>query len=286
MPPSSETRSSPRLFETRPLDGSFGAELTGIDLSAAPTPAVMDALLSAWRQHLVLVVRDQHLGPDQLLNLSRAIGKLDLAPAFDQEKSNLDGYPEIAVVSNVEKEGRAIGGLGHGELAWHSDMTYRREPPVACALYAVEVPPTGGDTHFLNMVASREALPSTLETRVKSTRLLHDASYTSAGTRRQPGEGGVTVDHPVITKDPLSGKECLLLGRRRGSGVVGLDENQGAALVEDLWHHADREAFVTTQHWRSGDLVLWANMAVMHRRDAFDGKQNRILHRAQIARLN
>ncbi len=282
----SETRSSSPPFELRPLAGSFGAQLTGLDLSEAPSPALLDALLDAWREHLVLVVRDQNIGPDQLLNLSRAIGKLDLAPAFDQEKSNLDGYPEIAVVSNVEREGRAIGGLGHGELAWHSDMTYRRDPPVACALYAVEVPPLGGDTHFLNMVASRDALSASLENRVRSARLLHDASYTSAGTRRQPGEGGATVDHPVITRDPLSGRECLLLGRRRGSGVLGVEDETGKALVEELWQHADRDAFVTTQHWRSGDLVLWANMAVMHRRDAFDGKQNRILHRAQIARLN
>jgi taurine dioxygenase len=269
-----------------PLSPTFGAEISGIDLSAHLDDATRAGILAAWRRHLVLIFRGQTLSPDDLLDLARGFGTLDLAPPFDNQQSSLPGYPEIAVVSNVEDKGAPIGGLGAGELAWHSDMTYRADPPVGCALFAKEIPSAGGNTHFLNMNACLGALAPDLRSAISDRHLIHDSRYTSAGTERVAGDSFAAVDHPLILTDPLSQKPILLLGRRRQSAVVGLDEMQGKDLLNALWEPADRNQFVVTHSWKPGDVVLWANIAVMHRRDAFSSAERRVLLRAQIANLN
>jgi taurine dioxygenase len=273
-------------FTTTPLSSTFGAEVAGIDLSHDLSAETRRDILAAWRKHLVLIFRGQTLTPDDLLDFARGFGTLDLAPPFDNQQSSLPGYPEIAVVSNVEEKGAPIGGLGAGELAWHSDMTYRADPPVGCALFAQEIPSEGGNTHFLNMGACLDALPPELRSTIAGRRLIHDSRYTSAGTERVSGDSFATVDHPLIITDPLSQHPILLLGRRRQSAVIGLEEADGKALLNALWEPADQNRFVVTHSWRPGDVVLWANIGVMHRRDAFNSAERRVLLRAQIASLN
>src|ERR1700744_425453 len=101
-----------------PLSPTFGAEISGIDLSAHLDDATRAEILAAWRRHLVLTFRRQTLSPDDLLDLARGFGTLDLAPPFDNQQSSLPGYPEIAVVSNVEDKGAPIGGVGGGRVSW------------------------------------------------------------------------------------------------------------------------------------------------------------------------
>ena len=273
-------------FTITPLSPTFGAEISGIDLSAPLSAATHADILATWREHLVLIFRDQDLSPENLLDFARSFGKLDLAPPFDNQQSSLPGYPEIAVVSNVQEQGAAIGGLGAGELAWHSDMTYRRDPPVGCALFAREIPREGGNTHFLNMAACLESLPPALRTSISGRRLVHDSRYTSAGTERVAGDSFAAVDHPLVITEPLSRQQSLLLGRRRQSAVIGLDDAEGKALLDALWEPADANRFTVTHSWKPGDVLLWANIAVMHRRDAFSSQERRVLLRAQIASLN
>jgi taurine dioxygenase len=273
-------------FTITPLSETFGAEISGIDLSGPLSETTQAEILAAWRKHLVLIFRGQNLSPENLLDFARGFGTLDLAPPFDNQQSSLPGYPEIAVVSNVQEQGAPIGGLGAGELSWHSDMTYRRDPPVGCALFAREIPREGGNTHFLNMAACLDSLSPELRATVNGRRLVHDSRYTSAGTERVSADNFATVDHPLVIVEPLSHKKSLLLGRRRQSAVIGLDERDGKALLDALWAPADQNLFTVTHSWQPGDVVLWANIAVMHRRDAFSSQERRVLLRAQIASLN
>ena len=273
-------------FTIAPLSPTFGAEISGIDLSQDLSALARAEILAAWRTHLVLIFRGQALSPENLLTFARGFGTLDLAPPFDNKQSSLPGYPEIAVVSNVEDKGAPIGGLGAGELAWHSDMTYRQDPPVGCALFAQEIPSAGGNTYFLNMAACLESLPPDLRASIADRRLVHDSRYTSAGTERVAADNFAAVDHPLVITEPLSHKPSLLLGRRRQSAVIGLDEAHGRELLDALWAPADADRFTVTHSWKPGDVVLWANIAVMHRRDAFSSAERRVLLRAQIASLN
>jgi len=137
----------------RKLDGPLGAELRGVDLRHVDDET-FDAIYQAWLDNLVLLVRGQHLSDTDLIAFSRHFGALDHAPIQENGRRFVEGYPEIYVVSNVVEYGVAIGSLGAGEAVWHTDMSYLPDPPKASMLYALEVPPSGGDTSFSNMYAA------------------------------------------------------------------------------------------------------------------------------------
>jgi taurine dioxygenase len=188
----------------------------------------------------------------------------------------------------VIENGEAIGSLGAGEAVWHTDMSYLDDPPKASMLYAIEVPPTGGNTGFTNMYSAYEELPDALKRRVEGRRLKHDGTYNSGGYVRQ----GITATddpvaspgtyHPVVCTHPETGRRCLYLGRRRNAHIEGLSLADSEALLDELWQCATREELSWYNHWRVGDLVLWDNRCTMHRRDPFDADSRRIMHRTQM----
>lgn len=269
----------------RTLHAGFVAEVLDVDLVRALDDTAFETIVASWRRHSVLVFRRQTISPEAQLAFSRRLGELDPAPAFDVENSALDGFPEIAVVSNIKVNGRPIGGLGDGELAWHSDMTYAAEPPVGCSLLARTLPASGGDTLFLDLRAAWRALPEGLQRAAVGARIFHDRAYTSAGTPRLDAQAGEGSWHPVHIRDPLSGEDSLLLGRRRNSRISPGDGTASDDLLESFWSNADRPEHVYRHVWIPGDMLLWNNLVAMHRRDAFDAVERRLLHRTQIRRL-
>jgi taurine dioxygenase len=274
-----------------PSGDALGADITGIDLRAPLGGAALEALLDAWTQHLVLRFRGQHgLTLDALIAFSRRLGTLDARPIASAAmgKAFEGDYPEITVISNVVVDGKPIGGLGAYESVWHADMTYNPLPPKASALYAVEIPPTGGDTQFANMERAYETLPEATRRRIESLTCVHDASRNSAGQLRLGYEDiddprrTVGAVHPVVRRHPVSGRRSLFLGRRRNAYLSGLPLEESEALLDALWAHASRPEFAWTQVWQLGDLVLWDNRCTMHRRDGFDPSTRRLLWRTQV----
>src|SRR6185436_11893761 len=128
----------------------------------------------AWLDHAVVLFRDQSLDDNDLIAFSRRFGDLDFAPIQENGRRFVDGHPEIYVVSNVIENGEAIGSLGAGEAVWHTDMSYLEDPPKASMLYALEVPPSGGNTGFTNMYRACESLPEALRRRIAGRRVKHD----------------------------------------------------------------------------------------------------------------
>ncbi len=270
-----------------PTGAALAAEITGVDLRAI-TDADFDRIHRDWIHHLVLLFRDQHLTDEDLIAFSRRFGALDWAPVQETGRRFVEGHPEIYVVSNVIENGVAIGSLGAGEAVWHTDMSYIPDPPKASMLYALEVPPAGGDTGFLNMYAVYESLPPDLKRRVQGLQLKHDGTYNSGGYLRlgvdavdDPVNSAGAV-HPLVCTHPQSGRRALYLGRRRNAYITGLPLAESEALLEELWSYANRDELTWYNRWRPGDLVLWDNRCTMHRRDAFDSGARRIMHRTQI----
>jgi taurine dioxygenase len=279
------------MLEVIPSGRALGADIAGVDLSRPVTSAEFGAIHAAWMNHLVLRFRGQSLTDDQLMAFSRDFGALDANPRH----AKVEGRPEPAsdsfvnVISNVVENGRAIGGLGNYESKWHTDMSYNPVPPMASALYALEVPPTGGDTGFCNMYAALESLPGQIRAQIRGLNCVHDSSLNSVGQlrvgfedvtdpRRTPG-----AVHPLVRAHPVTGRLCLFLGRRRNAYIQGLDLADSEALLDTLWDHAARDQHCWTQQWRAGDLVLWDNRCALHRRDEFDGTARRVMHRTQIS---
>jgi taurine dioxygenase len=272
------------------LDAPLGAEVTGVDTSKPLPQADIDAIEDAWRERLVVVFHDQSLTDPELIAFSKNFGELDPPGPNPFGEPFLKQHPELNVISNVVENGKAIGNLGDGEAVWHADMTYVEVPPKAAMLHALEVPPpeAGGNTYFANMFAAYDALPAELKQAVEGKVAIHDASRNSAGMLRK-GYKEVTdvrqtvgARHPLVRTDPATGRKALFLGRRPNAYVVGLSVEESGALLDALWAHATQPRFAMCHEWRVGDLLMWNNLSVLHRRDPFDPTTRRVMHRSQI----
>ena len=165
----------------------------------------------------MLLFRGQALNDDDMIAFSRRFGELDFAPIQENGRRFVDGHPEIYVVSNVIENGVAIGSLGAGEAVWHTDMSYLEDPPKASMLYAIEIPPAGGNTGFTNMYRAYEALPDALKQRVAGRRVKHDGTYNSGGYVRQ----GVTpTDDPREAPGHVSSVRLHASGDRAASACI------------------------------------------------------------------
>jgi len=274
-------------FECVPTGGGLGAEIRGVDLRRLRDEAFA-AIHRAWLNNLVLLFRGQELTDTELIAFSRRFGELDLAPIQETGRRFVEGLPELYVVSNVLENGEPIGSLGNGEAVWHTDMSYLPDPPKASMLYALEVPPAGGNTEFVNMYSVYAALPEELKRDIAGLRIKHDGTYNSGGYVRQ----GVTptddprespgVFHPLVCTHPETGRRMLYLGRRRNAYIEGFQLAESEALLDALWAYTARAEFAWHNVWRVGDLVLWDNRCTMHRREAFDPAARRVMHRTQI----
>lgn len=277
-------------IQIRNLNAALGAEVGGLDLSKAMPPTDIDAIETAWRERLVVVFHDQSLSDPQLIAFSRNFGELDPpGPNPYGEPFNKE-HPELNVISNVVENGKPMGNLGDGEAVWHADMTYVEVPPKAALLHALEVPPpeAGGNTYFANMFAAYETLPADLKRAVEGKIAVHDASRNSAGMLRK-GYKEVTdiretvgARHPLVRTDPKTGRKALFLGRRPNAYVLGLGVTESEALLDALWAHATQPSFAMCHEWKVGDVLMWNNLSVLHRRDPFDPKTRRVMHRSQI----
>ena len=267
--------------------GGLGAEILDVDLRTVDD-AAFGGVHQAWLDNLVLLFRGQRLSDAELIAFSRRFGELDLAPVQETGRRFVEGLPELYVVSNVLKDGEPIGSLGFGEAVWHTDMSYLPRPPKASMLYALEIPPAGGDTEFINMYAVYDALPDRLKQRIADLKIKHDGTYNSGGYVRQgvtPGDDprlSPGAYHPLVCTHPETGRHTLYLGRRRNAYIQGMELAASEVLLDELWAYTDDPEFVWRNVWQVGDLVLWDNRCTMHRRDAFDPASRRVLHRTQI----
>jgi len=252
--------------------------------------ADIDAIEATWRERLVVVFHGQNLSDPQLIAFSQNFGELDPpGPNPYGEPFNKD-HPELNVISNVLENGKPIGNLGDGEAVWHADMTYIDVPPKAALLHALEVPPpeAGGNTYFANMYLAYGTLPADLKKAAEGKIAVHDASRNSAGMLRKGYKDVVDVretvgaHHPLVRTDPKTGRKALFLGRRPNAYVLGLSVADSEALLDSLWTHATQPRFTMCHEWKVGDLLMWNNLSVLHRRDPFDPKTRRVMHRSQI----
>lgn len=271
-----------------PSGKALAADISGVDLAGDLDAASFKAIVDAWSQHLVLRFRGQKLSDPQLERFSARLGVLDRAPQYTAGTEVTVKSDFVTVISNVVVNGKPIGDLGNSEALWHTDMSYNEIPPMASALYALEIPPTGGETGFCNMYLAYEKLPAALKRRVEGLQCKHDSSRNSTGGLRR-GQPETTTPrdapgavHPLVRTHPVTGRNALFLGRRLNAYIVGLEPKESESLLDELWAHATKPDYTWYQVWQLGDLILWDNRCVMHRRNQFDGAARRVMHRTQL----
>lgn len=273
-----------------PTGAALGADVVGIDARRPLTAEAAALVRRAWLDHLVIRLRGQRLDDAALMAFTRQFGDLEYSPSTEitDKFGAFDSVPpEITVISNIKEQGRPIGTLGAGEAFWHTDSSFIETPPAGSFLYAIELPPEGGNTQFCNMYRAYEELPADLRAAIRGRRAVHSFAYTSAGQLRVGYEDVTDVTrspgarHPLVRCHPETGRPALYLGRRLGSYVLGMPVEESEALLDALWAHATRPDYVWTQVWQPGDIVIWDNRCTLHRRDAFDAGTRRLLHRTQ-----
>jgi taurine dioxygenase len=277
------------MMDIEALLPGFVAEVRGVDLRALDDET-FELLYAAWLEFGVLRLRDQALEEEHLEQFSARFGPLEEIPMgnLPPEKRAKIKNRYVTRISNILVDGRPIGGLGNAEANWHSDMTYVETPPPASVLLGVEIPAEGGDTFFADQCAALEALPEDLRQRLEGVRIKHDAAHTSVGGLRagfeafdDPRDAPGAV-HPAVLTHPETGRPALYLGRREWASVPGLSLEDSEALLDEVWQHAARPPYVWKQEWRPGDVIIWDNRRVLHRRDGFDQNARRMLKRCQV----
>ena len=281
------------MMEFQPIIDGFGADVSGVDLDDI-TDADFDSVYRAWLDYGVLRFREQQLDEDGLQRFSSLFGPLEEIPIgklTDEQKEQLRliiKNPYVTNISNITHDGKPIGALGNAEANWHSDMTYTDNPPPASVLLSVEIPAEGGDTWFANQYAALEALPESLRSRVDGLSIKHDAAHTSVGDMRpgyepfdDPRDAPGAV-HPLVSTHAETGRQCLYLGRREWAYIPGLSLEDSETLLDEVWSYATLPENVIRHRWQVGDVIIWDNRCVLHRRDDFDASQRRLLRRCQV----
>ncbi len=276
------------MLANTPLSKEIGSEVSGINLADDLDAATVNAIRDLWSERLVLIFRGQHLDDDALIRFSKNFGELDPPGPNPYGKPINPDNPLINIISNIKKGDEPIGNLGDGEAVWHADMTYVDTPPKGAVLHAHELPPSGGNTYFANMYAAYAALDDETKALIEGKKAIHDGSRNSAGMLRKGYEVITDVTQtpgarqPLVRTDPKTGKRCLFLGRRPYSYILGMDVDESEALLDKLWAHASDMRFAMTHVWEMGDVLMWDNLSVLHKRDAFDPTTRRRLHRTQL----
>jgi len=270
-----------------PTGKGCGAEIRGVDLNTLGDRQ-FEVIEQAIHDHLVILFRGQNLGNAELIALGKRFGELEPPGTSIIGKPYIDEHPDILVISNIVEGGQPQGNLGAGEAIWHTDMSYREKPISYAILNAVELPPSGGNTYFANQYLAYDTLPDVLKAKLEGCMLIHDETYNSAGQLRK-GFREVTdpreapgAHHPVFRTHPETGKKALYLGRRSNAYIIGLGLEESERLLDELWAHASLPEFVWGHEWRMGDVLVWDNRCLIHRRDAFDPATRRKLTRVQM----
>ncbi len=270
-------------------DAPLSGEIKGIDLNSKITLETSNKIINFVDENLVVLIRNQSIDDNKLKDFSKLFGELD-PPAPNPYGINfLPEHPEINVISNVKNhDGKPIGTLGDGEATWHADMTYLESPPKFGILYAIEVPENQGNTHFANMHRAYERLPNHLKKKINDKIIIHDSSHNSAGMLRKGYEEVDSPDktpgarHPAVITNLENNQKRLFLGRRPNAYILGMTVKESEKLLDEVWHFATNDEITWTQKWKVGDLLIWKNLYVLHKRDAFDPNSRRIMHRTQI----
>jgi taurine dioxygenase len=274
-------------LESRPLGGSFARKVVGLRLWELQDDSIVDELRHLWAHHAVLVFRRQSLSETELADFSALFGPLERVVRTEWASPVV---PEVGLISNLkDAQARPIGGLGDGELQWHSDQSYMVNPATGAMLYAVELPPEGGTTSWVDLSAAYDALPDRLRRAIEGKRAVF--SY----VKRLAGYQGVDrvisaeakrktppVLHPLVHMHPVTGRKALYLDSTTTIAIEGMNGAAGTALLDEIYAFATQPRFVYRHDWQVGDVVMWDNGFTMHRREPFDPAARRLMKRTTI----
>jgi taurine dioxygenase len=257
-----ETRGGYRQFRATPMCGALGAKIEGVDLSKPIDEALAGELRQVLLDHLVIVFPEQDLSPAQQIAFTSVYGKVERHPLY---RSNvLQDYPDILVLEH--KEGQWINGRND---IWHTDLTFREDPPMAGVLYCKDVREGHGDTMFANMYTAHDSLSPGLKRMLDGMKAEHSAALLRERNNKNSynvpiGDIAPPVIHPVIRTHPDSGRKSLFVNPSFITNFVGMTREESLPLLNYLYGVASQPERVYRHRWRVGDVVMWDQRCTMH----------------------
>ena len=263
----------------RKISEMIGVEITGIDLSKPVDAATRQRLHDLVIENIAMVIRDQHLTPEQFQDAAQVFGEL-----MDQDhpKYSFPGMPNIKRHSsfNVAVDGKQV----KEGLEWHTDGTHRLYPPKFTLLYAVELPSSGGNTNVVNMRAAYRALPAELRMKLETMRTVNVRLAPKAWARHNANNiaimdagGEVPNIHPLVRTNDDNGEKGLWFNQSKVDYIVGMDQESSHQFLHDLLDKTILPQFTYSHEWKVGDLLLWDNRQSMHKVNFdYDRSQHRL----------
>ncbi len=255
-----------RHFSVAPLSGAMGAEIEGIDLRTASDEAIAE-VEQALTDHLAIIIRDQQFEPAEQIAFARRLGRPFPWPFTKQ----MDGHPEISELLTEPSDRYNFGGT------WHSDSCNFEQPPKFTMLYAVEIPPVGGDTSFSNQYLAWETLAPELRAQLETMKAVNstELGYGTESTSEEvvshsatkivyPKEFFSEVLHPVARTHPVTGRKALYVNDSFTASFEGQSQDESLPLLRKLWAHSIIPEFTCRFRWKKGSLAIWDNRCCMH----------------------
>jgi len=257
------------MLTERPLTGTIGAEIDGVDLTQPFSDALAAELRAALARHLVIFFRDQHIDLERQKALTGVFGEAAPLPYVEP----IEDDPEVIAVLKEADEG---GGVFGGD--WHSDFSFLERPPAGSVLSAVEIPPFGGDTVWANQAAAYDALPDPMKLLLADRDAIHvgkpygvrwappekERSGASIAMTRGDPKADEERRHPAVLTDPVSGRKSLYLNPIYVTRLDGLSEAESRPYLDQIRIHATRPEFCCRFRWSAGTVAVWDNYATLH----------------------
>ncbi len=272
-------------LQVKRLAHGLGAEVTGIDLNEdVPAPTIAD-VRKAWLQHQVLVFPGQDVAPERHIAFSRQFGEID--PVSFGPRFRHPDHPEIMLISNKPQKGQPSQTRNQGRQ-WHSDTSFSLRPATGSLLHCLELPDVGGDTMFTNMYMAYDALSEVMKKMLEDLWAVHDSTNTKDARKRDPEvlaelrKINPLVAQPVVRTHPETGRKALYVSEGQTTHIVGMTDEESAAILGFLFEHAVQPEFIYRHRWSQHDIVMWDNRCAMHLAVRYDMTKTRHMHRTTL----
>ncbi len=275
-------------LEIAPTGEACGAVVRGVDLTQPLAKETVDEIRSAWLDHLVLVFPDQEMSDEDLERFTLYFGPFGDDPFI----APIDGHEHIIAVQRAADETAPIFAE-----SWHTDWSFQESPPSGTCLFGITIPPSGGDTLFSNQYLALEHMPSELRSRLEGRKAVHSArnAYAPDGmygeadkengrsmTIIASSDAEATQTHDVIRTHPETGQETLFGAAGYITGFEDMTDDEGWALLTELYRWQTRQEFQYRHKWRENMLVMWDNRCLLHMATGGYPGHARLLHRTTI----
>lgn len=272
----------------QPLSDACGAEIKGVDLRQPIDDETKRQIEHTFHEHVVVVFRGQDITEEEQMAFANTFGGLGERRRSPNGSTPGGSYETpFMFVTNIrdEKTGEPIGAFGDGEMWFHHDTSYYKEPHKATLLYSIRLPSRGGNTCFSNMYKAYENISDELKQKLDGRKVLQIHDY----KRRERIDiynsdisGMLQQEQPIFVTHPATGRKALYISRLMSARIEGLEPEENETILNHLFDISEDPSIVFEHEWEPGDLVMWDNYASIHMRKDFPREEPRLMRRLTL----